>query len=277
MLMKKIQYTFFYILIVAVLSACQTSTNNSHAIKHNIGDTNSCGVTQGSFLGSWFDYYERGLSFADCQMWYESEQDLQKALSKRSVDKRRVYSLGMHLINDYFPNRELGIAFFYQKKYIQAENQLKISLSQFPTSKAEEYLTRVRSIQLIKSNADTQAPIITITSPSDNSIQTASTIHVTGFVKDDSFIDKVVINGMEYRHTTNFTTKSGVPVRVNRKVSSLNFSIDVPILYKEGSAVIDIKASDISGKVSNKIINLKNKYDPDCLFSSDATQRLLQI
>jgi hypothetical protein len=26
-----------------------------------------------------------------------------------------------------------------------------------------------------------------------------------------------------------------------------------------------------------KIINLKNKYDPDCLFSSEATQRLLQI
>ncbi len=114
--MHKPLVTLLTLLSLTLLPACQnTPKKNQYSASGITKNNKACGVTRGSFLGSWFDYYERGLSFADCGLWQASEQDLKKALSKRSRDQRRAYSLGMHLISDYFPHRELGIALFHQK------------------------------------------------------------------------------------------------------------------------------------------------------------------
>jgi len=248
-----------YVLIAVIftLSGCQiTSKRTVEKTQQGNLFNKSCGVSRGSFLGSWFDYYERGLSYADCAMWLESEQDLRKALSKRSVDKRRAYSLGMHLIPDYFPNRELGVVLFYQKKYAESEKLLKISLSQFPSSKAEEYLKRVRAIQLSLNNEDTQAPVILIDTPALNSISSSTIVRVSGSVQDDSFIDKLEINGVPYRYIPKFTTKQGTPVRLARRVSEMDFSIDVPLHYEKGHAIVEVVASDITGKTTRQQIKI---------------------
>ncbi len=241
-------------IILFILSACQPTSDKINSALTKTQPNENCGKTQGSFLGSWFDYYERALSFADCEMWPESEQDLRAALNKRSQDKRRAYTIGMHFIDDYFPNRELGIALFHQRKYSEAEKYLKTSLSQFPTSKAEEYLKRVRSAQLNISQSDKQPPIIEIKTPLDNKIHSETTIDVKGLVKDDSFIDTLEVNGIPYRHIVDFKTDTGIPVRVERKVPEINFFINVPILYIDNQAVVEVIATDITGKRSRKVI-----------------------
>jgi len=234
------------------LSACKTNPPPSTSSASKTVQQ-ECGISRGSFIGSWFDFYERALSYADCSMWEKSEQDLRRALKKRSVDKRRVYSLGMHFINDYFPNRELGIALFNLKKYSQAKSYLELSLSQFPTSKAEEYLKRVRMQELADNNSDKLPPQITLTSPEQNSIHTASIIQVSGSVSDDSYIDSLTINDIPYRYIPQFKAASGEPVRIARKVADMDFTLDVPVNYKDGQAKLTIIAKDITGKQSQII------------------------
>ncbi len=250
-----------FFLLISFLFACQGNQDRSSISlkKTVIKGGKKCGVTRGSFLGSWFDYYERALSFADCEMWTESEKDLKKALSKRSVDKRRVYSLGMHLVSDYFPHRELGVALFYQKKYSTAKKQLDISLSQFPTTKAEEYLKRIRQINISnknsnKKNKDTLAPIIQVNSPQFGQMMNSSEVTVSGLVSDNHFIDSLTINGIAYRYIPSFVSKSGIPIRVARKVPKMDFKLTVPVKVSNGKGLIRIVASDLAGNRSIKEI-----------------------
>jgi len=231
-------------LMILLLSACQSNPDKAGG--------KQCGVTQGSFFGSWFDYFERGLSFADCEMWLESEQDLKKALSKRSVDKRRAYSLGMHLISDYFPHRELGVAYYYQEKYSAAKSEFEISLSQFPSAKAEEYLKRTRK----HLNKDTQAPQIQLITPTRNQLVKNSKVTVSGMVSDNQFIDSLTINGVPYRYIPPFVSKAGVPVQVARKVPKMDFNLDVPVNFSHGKGLLEIIAKDISGNTTTKEIPL---------------------
>ncbi|MFK5892636.1 MAG: hypothetical protein QM504_05400 [Pseudomonadota bacterium] len=249
-------FKFLIIIFISLLYGCQGNpdklTNNS--VKNTPKGSKQCGITRGSFLGSWFDYYERALSFADCEMWFESEHDLKKALNKRSVDKRRVYSLGMHLVADYFPHRELGISYYYQKKYSAAKIELAISLSQFPTSKAEEYLKRIRQEIIKKQNKDTQAPQIHLKTPTQNQMMKNSEVAVSGTVIDNNFIDSLTINNIPYRYVPSFVSKNGVPVRIARKVPKMDFNLTVPVKFTSGKGIVSIVAKDISGNISIKEI-----------------------
>ncbi len=235
------------LLIMLFLAACQTTRQYDSDLVEN---GKQCGKTRGSFLGSWFDYYERALSFADCSMWVESEQDLRKAISKRGVDKRRAYSLGMHWVTDYFPHRELGVALFYQRKYADSEAEFKISMAQFPSAKAEYYLKRIRKLQVELSNSDQQPPLIKVKSPVQGGAYGSSIVKVEAHIEDDSLLDKVMVNGKVYRHVPHFVTENNVPVRVERKVAKMDLVMEAEAKFKKGKAVIEIVAIDITGKVS---------------------------
>lgn len=256
------KWIYFIIVSLFFLPGCQSNTPKmSRTLQAKTAPNQPgklCGRTRGSFLGAWFDYYERALSYADCEMWVESERDLKKALAKRGVDKRRVYSLGMHLVSDYFPHRELGIAYFYQQKYALAKQELTTSLQQFPTAKAEEYVKRIRLIQLQQTKQqDTTPPLIQIETPQDNQWLTRDIVRVKGLVRDNHYIDSLLINGKPYRYIPNFVSKNGVPVRVARKVREIPFSLEVPLVFNNGRARIDIQARDISGNQSQKTVYVR--------------------
>jgi tetratricopeptide (TPR) repeat protein len=171
------------------------STSKPEVAKKTINKSQTCGVTRGSFLGGWFDYYERGLSFADCAMWVAAQADLEKALKLRNQDKRRVYTLGMHFITNYFPNRELGIIFYQQGDYEQAEKYLLLSISQFPSTKAETYLNKSR-VKLPKYQLDEKtSPNISVISNSTWSNSLGRRLQLK--ISDDTFIEKVWVDGKE--------------------------------------------------------------------------------
>ncbi|MBF0266067.1 MAG: hypothetical protein HQL46_12415 [Gammaproteobacteria bacterium] len=250
-----LKFILFAIMFISLASCQSSATQSSNPVNTVVKNGKVCGQSRGSFLGSWFDYYERGLSFADCSMWVESESDLRKALNKRSIDKRRVYSLGMHLISDYFPNRELGVALYYQQQYEQAKKYLLTSLSQFPSAKAEEYLKRTR-IELLKKNPDTLAPTISIDSPASNQSLKSKLVTVSGAIVDNNFIDSLTINNQPYLNIVTFVTNDNTPVRISRRARKFNFEMTVPVLQKDGRAFVEIIAKDISGNQKVKRINL---------------------
>lgn len=76
---------------------------------------------------SWWGFYERGLQRSQQERWQAARDDLETAIGARAgaiyadpIDRRRAKTYGMHFLDDYFPNRELGVCFYYLGDYKQA-------------------------------------------------------------------------------------------------------------------------------------------------------------
>ncbi len=103
-------------------------------------------ISGSAFPYKWYDYYEGALSFAEGGCWEQAEVYLKEAIRQRGEDQWNARTYGRHFI-DYFPNREMGIAYYYlaqkEKKeegYKAAVEKLEESLSQTPSAKAIYYL-----------------------------------------------------------------------------------------------------------------------------------------
>jgi hypothetical protein len=237
------------------LASCQSTGSKSTSVNTpscTKGSAQCCGKTRGTFLGDWFDYYERGLSYADCLMWPEAYSDLSTAISKRGKDKRRVYTLGMHFITNYFPHREIGVVLYNQGKYQEAHKHLKISLTQFPSTKAESYLNKTRlKLKNIIDN-DKSAPKIVVNSKTTWSNQKGRQLELA--ITDDTFIEKVWVDGNLFIWQ-DVTLIDKTPVAIQRAKPSITISK----LITTNKPEITIAAQDIFGNKTTKIIN--NRVD----------------
>ena len=115
------------------------------------------GVTSGAFRHRWWNYFERGLSFAEGGFTDEAISDLKTAIQQRFKDQRMARTYGLHFI-DYFPHRELGIGYFTKGLLDEANAELVLSLSHFPSAKAYYYLDRVREQRIRKLGNEVAPP-----------------------------------------------------------------------------------------------------------------------
>lgn len=106
------------------------------------------GVVEGTFRGKWWDYYERGLSFAEGGYFKEAIEDLNVAIGKKENDELDARA-GQRFI-DYYPNRELGIIYFKLREFDKAKHHLSLSIKECPTPRAEQYLEEIRKGEATK-------------------------------------------------------------------------------------------------------------------------------
>lgn len=151
------------------------------------------GVTEGLFNHRWWNYHERGISFADGHFWQESENDLKMALQKRDRDQRRARTYGMHFV-DYFPHRELGIVYYETGRYEDAITELQKSLSDEESAKAKYYLNLARKALLSRDQTDSQEPHISQLSWPESQVVNTSQLALQGVVSDDTFVKAISIN-----------------------------------------------------------------------------------
>src|SRR4029453_7806683 len=114
-------------------------------------------VASGIWRNKWWQNYERGLSCADGKFWDEASASFRAALadSLGQTDRWRVNTYGVRFIDDYFPHRELGIVYYQQKRYEEAQHELELSLSMTENAKAKFYLNKVNRILLQTKQRDT--------------------------------------------------------------------------------------------------------------------------
>ena len=198
-----------------------------------VKDGKTYGIVSGAFRHRWWNYYERGTSFADGQFFAEAESDLKEAIRQRDGDQRMARTYGMHFV-DYFPRRELGGVYLDQGRIAEAIVELETSLAQHRSAKAEFYLDQARKKQLETSGVDLNNPAITIASPERNALVKGFTAHVTGLATDDTFVKEVAVNG--------------IPFRIDLSAPEIPFEVDVPLSY--GLNTILVTATDLLGKVS---------------------------
>ena len=227
------------------------------------------GVTRGLFLGRWWDFYERGRSFADGSFWSEAENDLREAVSIRTKDDRRARTYGAHFIQ-YFGNRELGVVLFRQAEVLYNEGRDLVRNSQkkeadqkfeaghqkikkaiqylknsvirdelsnedILTEKAQYYLKQCYR-QFSKFAIDNQAPVIHLNS-TPTSITNDDQFELSGWVEDDNYIDMLSVNGKNVK----LTYHDG------------RFYFGKTINLRTGSNHVDLEARDTHGNASQKV------------------------
>jgi len=197
-----------------------------------VRDGKEYGVTAGSFRNRWWNYYERGTSFAEGDFWNESIADFRTAISQRPSDSWNARTYGMHFV-DYFPHREMGISWYQIGRYDKAVTELECSLSQADSARARYYLDKARQaiIFSIPILAHRNPPDIDVAFPSDGYVTNSTVLPLRGCVSDGTFfIRSVSINGIPVhfdRATTKVELNQIIPLTtgVNRiRVSAENLA-----------------------------------------------------
>jgi len=141
--------------------------------------------------GRWWNYYARGSWLLACGYHSAAHRDFAAAIKKRDRDTWDARMYGMHFI-DYFPHRESGIAFYREaesardpatkvKLFRKAICQLKISLSQEKSSKANFYLNRALAGFWTATQADFTPSVVGIANSTIDRWADPPTLYINGY------------------------------------------------------------------------------------------------
>ncbi|NOY78814.1 MAG: hypothetical protein GXO76_13205 [Calditrichaeota bacterium] len=90
----------------------------------------------------WYKQYQLGRRALASGRYQKAAGHFLIAIRGHGKDSKRVRTYGMHF-EEYFPHRELGVAYYYLKKYKLARQQLRTSIGQAPSLRATKYLDLV--------------------------------------------------------------------------------------------------------------------------------------
>jgi tetratricopeptide (TPR) repeat protein/TolB-like protein len=161
-----------------------------------VKDGKEYGKTEGAFFRHrWWNYYERGLSYAEGNFYQEAVSDLKQALEQRSQDQRMARTYGMHFV-DYFPHRELGIAYYRMGDLKAAQGELELSISQYPSSKARFYLDQVRKTLIEKEGGEVKPPKLVFDLRNGEIWTRDDPVTISGVAEDEKYVAGVSIMGV---------------------------------------------------------------------------------
>ena len=213
-------------------------------------DGKQYGVTSSKFWrNTWWQNYERGLSYAEGGFWDDAIASFQTALGTTlgQKDQRRANTYGLHFIDYYFPHRELGIVYYRLGRYQDAVRQLTTSLDQVESAKAKFYLNKARQALLQQAGGDVTPPRIQLDSPVDGLLTNRFTVTVTGRVEDDTYASAIAINGQ--------------PLFIELATPRLPFA--EAIALQDGPNTIDIAAEDLLGhRTSRRLTVHLDRHGP---------------
>jgi tetratricopeptide (TPR) repeat protein len=220
------------LLYIAALSGCAVKEGTVYQ-----KDGRLYGKPAGLFGEQWHDYYLRGLSYSDGGYWDDATADFIEALRGRDKDQRRARTYGLHFI-DYFPNRELGIAYFYKGDYEKAIQSLENSLASSESARAKFYLNKARQSWLRKTQLDTSAPALSVQFPPPRYVTNNFSITIKGTARDNFFVSSLIINNK--------------PSALELASRDINFAEEVPL--QPGENLITIQARDLTDRTSPPIV-----------------------
>jgi len=220
------------LLLLSFCGCAGQSAGPSH-----IKDGEKYGQVQGAFRHRWWNYYERGLSFADGAFFSEAVKDLQEAIQQRTRDQRMARTYGMHFI-DYFPHRELGIVYYETGRLEAAKKELEHSLSLFPSAKARFYLDRVRKRLIERMGEEVPPPRLTLKLKTDEIWTREDPVALSGVAEDEHYVAALSIRG--------------VPRFLESSQERIPF--EEPLYLSQGRHAVEVVAKNLLGKVKKRHI-----------------------
>lgn len=187
-MIKKCLLQVFGILILLLLVAGCVNRSINPCVKDG---REYCITDEWIFSEAWYSCYLRGISCTQGGCWENARDEFLRAVHKRDEDGRWIRTYGMHRLPEYFPNRELGIAYYHLRDIRKALRHLNISLKQCESAKAKLFLNKARRESLLMTGEDQEAPNLFL-DPYPGSIPT-NTFILSGLAEDDTFVADVLI------------------------------------------------------------------------------------
>lgn len=154
------------------------------------------GVTRGAFHGRWWNYYERGCSYLAGGLNSEAQADFLKALNGRDRDAWQARTYGLHFV-EYFPNRELGIAYYADGRLDEAERSLRASIAAVDTDRAQQYLALVLRARIASGALrDDAAPTLDATLADAAPLISNPSVLLDIHARDDTGVATLRVNGV---------------------------------------------------------------------------------
>lgn len=235
---KHVRSILLLLLILGSIPFCAPVKN-----KEISKDGKTYGTTRGSFRGRWWNYYERGISFAEGRLSNEAKEDFREAIKQRRDDGRRARTYGMHFV-DYFPHRELGRVLYNEGLFQEAIKELEASLSTQKSAKAKFYLNKARKALLHKKKTDETPPKIVIHTPQDRIWTNKSSILVSGRIRDKGYVASILIGG--------------VPEFIELAEKNLDFKKIVPL--EPGQNLIRVETEDLIGNRAEMTLTIHGDF-----------------
>jgi len=98
-----------------------------------------------------------------------------------------------HAFCGLLPNRELGIVYYRMGNLNEAKKLLEMSLSQYPSSKAQFYLDRVRKDMIKKMGEDIAPPKLSLDFKQDEFTTNADPVIIRGYAQDPNFVSAIAV------------------------------------------------------------------------------------
>jgi len=226
------------VFLISLFSLWQCAGTETAAVFTKDGQ--QYGKVRGAFRHRWWNYYERGLSYADGEFYPQALADLKKALDQRDKDQRKARTYGMHFI-DYFPHRELGIVYYETGKPEEALKELELSLGQFPTAKAHFYLDRVRKALIEQEGKEIAPPTLKLDFEQEEVWTRQDPVVVAGAAEDAHYISRVVVGK--------------VPIFMEGSQQRVRFKEALQLA--QGSHRVEVLAQNLLGKITTRHIRIR--------------------
>jgi tetratricopeptide (TPR) repeat protein/TolB-like protein len=229
-------YILFALLFISFFNGCSQQPTGTVFVK----DGKQYGVVKsGTFRHRWWNYFERGKSYAEGKFYQNAVSDFQEAIRQREKDQRRARTYGMHFI-DYFPHRELGIVYVEMGELKKAKMELELSLSQFPSAKAQFYLDRVRKQLIEEEIKEVPPPKLRLDVKSKMIWTRADPVILAGNAEDEHYIKTIMING--------------VPIFLERSQKQVAFQKKLALT--QGRHDVKVEAYNIVGKRASQQVTI---------------------
>lgn len=149
---------------------------------------------------NWWNYYERGAWRLRQGKIEAAKTDFEIALGLRPgakfgfpKDMWRARTYGLHFIEGYFPNRELGVCLYKLGEADEATKYLETSLSQTPSGRAKHYTNLARE-QLLAATMPAD-PQVEFDAKSRVVLTRERQRSISGFVAGKGLVAAISING----------------------------------------------------------------------------------
>lgn len=197
------------------------------------------------FRGRWWSFYERGQQHLQQGDWTAAESDFRTALKLRGRDQHWARTYGLHLIPDYFPHRDLGIALFRQGRLDESISELETSLEMTFSGACAYFINEARRERIAGLGVDTTPPVIVVHAPKANDISGALDVAIVATVSDDTYLERITVNG------------EALPLRV----SVPQWEVNHTVALSAGSNAIVVEAVDLAGQATRQTIALNADHD----------------
>jgi len=207
------------------------------------------------YYHNWWNYYGRAVYRLKQGQTVEAQEDFQRCLGVRSGakfgnahDMWRARTYGLHFLEGYFPNRELGICLYQGNDLTQAIHYLETSLRQVPSGRAKHYLNLARAKE--QAGRSVLPPRFQIRESNDSLFTRERRCVIAGSVTGDGRIRHLSVGGhAEF---------------IELAMPSLNFERVVTLL--PGTNVVALVAEDLQGqRVTRKVVRVADWQPPRLL------------